>query len=140
MLYFLLYLASRGYEINNLWHSSTQKDSKWVEKKSKFNFMPHIITKFTKCLIRTFYYWKSGYRTKITFLQLWEHVQKHPHILIMTNVVRFQLFQLLVCYSVCIRCVSIVKYRKWVQISTPSIAVTKITKYWGLKTFNMKDW
>ena len=30
-----------------------------------------IITKFIKCMIRTFYCWKSGYRTKIIFLQLW---------------------------------------------------------------------
>ena len=33
--------------------------------------MPHIITRFTKCMIRTFFCLKSGYRTKIIFLQLW---------------------------------------------------------------------
>ena len=36
-----------------------------------FTFMPHIITKFTKWMIRRFFRWKLGYRTKIIFLQLW---------------------------------------------------------------------
>ena len=50
-----------------LWHSSTQKDYKWVENKYTFTFMHHILTKLTKCMIRTFFRWKSGYWTKIIF-------------------------------------------------------------------------
>ena len=48
-----------------------KKGYKLVENKSKFTFMPHIITKFTKCMIRTIFLLKSGYRTMIFFLQLW---------------------------------------------------------------------
>ena len=36
-----------------------------------FTLMPHVLAKFTKYMIRTFFGWKSGYRTKIIFLQLW---------------------------------------------------------------------
>ena len=40
-----------------------------------FTFMPHIVTQFTNYTIRTFFCWKSGYRTKIIFLQLWGHLE-----------------------------------------------------------------
>ena len=35
-----------------------------------FNFMPHIVANLTKYMIRTFFSWKSGYRTTMIFLQL----------------------------------------------------------------------
>ena len=34
--------------------------------------MSQIITKLTQLMLRTFFRWKLGYRTKIIFLQLWD--------------------------------------------------------------------
>ena len=49
--------------------------------------MPHSITKLTKCMIRTFFRWKSGYRTKITFLQLWDPLQQQTNLKVTYSVI-----------------------------------------------------
>ena len=54
----------------NLWHYSTPNEYKWAENKPMFTFIPHIVANLAKKMIRTFFIWKSGYRTKIIFLQL----------------------------------------------------------------------
>ena len=54
-----------------LWQISTPNEENCEENKHLFNFMHHITAKISKYKIRTFFSWKSGYRTKKVFLQLW---------------------------------------------------------------------
>ena len=53
MLLILAYLVSKIYNNVNLRHSSTTNEYKWENNKTMFTFMPHIIAKFTKYIVRT---------------------------------------------------------------------------------------
>ena len=63
-------LAYKGYNMVNLRHSSTPNEYKLIENMPMFTLRPQILTKFAKYIFRTFFGVKSGYRTKIVFLQL----------------------------------------------------------------------
>ena len=79
-LLILSYLAYERHNNVNLWRNLTPNDYKWVDNKIMFTLMPHIATKCTKNMVRTFFRWKSGYRTKIFFLQLCLQTRDlHPH-------------------------------------------------------------
>ena len=54
MLLILAYLVSKIYYDINLRHSSTTNVYKWENNKTMFIFMPHIMAKFTKYMVRTF--------------------------------------------------------------------------------------
>ena len=54
MLLILAYLVSKIYNNVNLRHSSTTNEYKWENNKPMFTFMPHIMAKFTKYIVRTF--------------------------------------------------------------------------------------
>ena len=86
----LTILDQKGYKNNSLCPSSTQNDYEWEENRTMLTFMPHIVTKFSKYMIRTFFTCKSGYRTKLIFLQLWKKFDFFCFSLLLINLIEFR--------------------------------------------------